>query len=157
MFDENWLKEYQRRQKQYIADAKKKNESAQQSQDYIIDSYNSTYNLRNSIKLDKCDTAKTKSKYGAIKTEIDGIKFDSKKESDYYLDLKLRLTAGDIKGFCRQAQFILAPGLSYKADFIVFNNDNTAEIIDVKGYITEVYDVKRKVFNDKFNLEIKEV
>ena len=96
-------------------------------------------------------------KYHNRKVEIDGIKFDSKKEADYYSELKLRLKAGEIKGFCRQAEFILAPNLRYKADFIVFNNDGTAEIIDVKGFKTQVYKDKKKVFEDKFNLKIKEV
>ena len=32
-----------------------------------------------------------KSKYGAIKTQIDGITFDSKKEADYYAELKLQV------------------------------------------------------------------
>lgn len=98
-----------------------------------------------------------KSKYGANKVEIDGIKFDSQKEADYYSELKLRLAAGEIKGFCRQAEFVLAKNTRYKADFIVFNNDGTSEIIDVKGFKTDVYKLKKKLFEDKFNLKIMEV
>ena len=98
-----------------------------------------------------------KSKYNANKVEVDGIKFDSKKEADFYNELKLRLSAGDITGFCRQAEFVLAPNLRYKADFVVFNNDGTSEIIDVKGMQTQVYKDKKKVFEDKFKLKIKEV
>ena len=79
------------------------------------------------------------------------------KEANYYEELKLRLKAGEIKGFCIQPTFILAPNLKYKADFIVFNNDGTSEIIDVKGMKTKEYIVKKKVFEDKFNLKIKEV
>lgn len=75
-----------------------------------------------------------KSKYNAKKTNIDGNTFDSEKEANYYCELKNRLQAKDIKGFCLQPVFILAPGLKYKADFIVFNNDNTTEIIDVKRF-----------------------
>ena len=78
-----------------------------------------------------------KSKYGAVKTSVDGQTFDSKKEADYYCNLKLRLQAGEIKGFCLQPVFILAPGLKYKADFIVFHNDGTSEIIDTKGFKTK--------------------
>lgn len=100
---------------------------------------------------------KNKSKYGAIKTSIDGHTFDSQKEADYYCNLKLRLQAKDIRGFCLQPVFILAPGLKYKADFIVFYNDGTQEIIDVKGFKTKEYIAKKKVFEDKYNLEIKEV
>lgn len=107
---------------------------------------------------DSTNTASTKkSKYGANKVEVDGIKFDSKKEADYYSELKLRLIAKDIKGFCRQPEFILAPNLRYKADFIIFNNDGTSEIIDVKGMQTQVYKDKKKVFEDKFDLKIMEV
>lgn len=75
-----------------------------------------------------------KSKYGAKKTSIDGHVFDSKKEAEYYQELKLKLRAGAIKGFCLQPIFILAPDLKYKADFIIFNEDGTYEIIDVKRF-----------------------
>lgn len=109
--------------------------------------------LRDNTKMEQL----SKSKYNNRKVEADGIKFDSQKEADYYCELKLRLVAREIKGFCRQAEFILAPNLRYKADFIVINNDGTAEIVDVKGFKTDVYKAKKKVFEDKFNLKIKEV
>ena len=98
-----------------------------------------------------------KSKYKAKKTSIDGHSFDSIKEANYYEELKLLLKAGEIRGFCIQPTFILAPNLKYKADFIVFNNDGSSEIIDVKGMKTKEYIIKKKVFEDKFNLKIKEV
>ena len=97
------------------------------------------------------------SKYHNKHVTVDSINFDSQREADYYCELKLRLKAGEIKGFCRQAEFILAPNLRYKADFVVFNNDGTSEIIDVKGMQTDVYKLKKKVFEDKFDLKIKEV
>ena len=97
------------------------------------------------------------SKYKANKTSIDGHTFDSQKEADYYCELKCRLQAKDIKGFCLQPTFILAPNLKYKADFIVFNNDNSVEVIDVKGFKTKEYITKKKVFEDKYNLKIKEI
>ena len=74
-----------------------------------------------------------KTKYRANKTSIDGHTFDSKKEAEYYCELKYRLQAKEINGFCLQPTFMLAPGLKYKADFVVFNSDNTYEIIDVPG------------------------
>lgn len=98
-----------------------------------------------------------KSKYGAVKTKIDGRTFDSQKEAEFYAELKLRLKAGEIKGFCLQPIFILAEDLVYKPDFIIFNNNNIAEIIDVKGFKTKEYTVKKKIFEDKFKLKIKEV
>ena len=98
-----------------------------------------------------------KSKYKANKTSVDGHTFDSQKEADYYCELKMRLNSNDINGFCLQPTFILAPGLKYKADFIVFNKDNSCEVIDVKGFKTKEYITKKKVFEDKFNLSITEI
>ena len=98
-----------------------------------------------------------RSKYGAVKTSIDGYTFDSKKEADYYCELKLRHQCGDIKGFCMQSTFPLATELKYKADFIVFNNDGSTEIIDTKGFRTKEYIVKKKVFEDKYKLKIIEI
>lgn len=98
-----------------------------------------------------------KAKYRSYKTSIDGHTFDSLKEANYYNDLKLRLKCNDIKGFCLQPTFILAPGLKYKADFIVFNKDNSTQVIDVKGFKTKEYIAKKKVFEDKYNLKITEI
>ena len=103
------------------------------------------------------DGKKRKSKYRANKVSIDGHTFDSQKEADFYCELKLRLKSEEINGFCLQPIFILAPGLKYKADFIVFNKDNTTEVIDVKGFKTKEYIAKKKVFEDKFNLKITEI
>lgn|SRR5574341_70292 len=41
----------------------------------------------------------SRNKYGNIKVEYDGIKFDSKKEMAFYQSLILRKKAGDIKDF----------------------------------------------------------
>lgn len=114
---------------------------------WSIEDYNNYKNTKNI----------RKSKYRANKTSIDGHTFDSQKEANYYCELKLKLQAKEIKGFCLQPTFILAPGLKYKADFVVFNDDNTYEVIDVKGFKTKEYIAKKKVFEDKFNLSIKEI
>ena len=98
-----------------------------------------------------------KAKYRAQKTSIDGHTFDSKKEAEYYCELKNRLKANDIRGFCLQPIFILATGLKYKADFIIFHNDDTTEIVDTKGFKTKEYIAKKKVFEDKFHLKITEI
>ena len=103
------------------------------------------------------DSKKRKSKYRANKVSVDGHTFDSQKEADFYCELKLRLKSEEINGFCLQPIFILAPGLKYKADFIIFNKDNSTEVIDVKGFKTKEYIAKKKVFEDKFNLKITEI
>ncbi len=103
------------------------------------------------------DNKNRKSKYRANKVSVDGHTFDSQKEADFYCELKIRLQAKEIDGFCLQPIFMLAPGLKYKADFIVFHKNGNAEVVDVKGFKTKEYIAKKKVFEDKFNLKITEI
>lgn len=107
-----------------------------------------------------------KPKHNNNRVKVDGFLFDSQLEADYYSNLKLQLKAGVIRGFCRQPEFVLTSGMPenniepmiYKADFIVFNLDGTTEIVDTKGFITDVYRNKKKVFMEKYpGLEIREV
>ena len=100
---------------------------------------------------------KKKSKYRANKVSVDGHTFDSQKEADFYCELKIKLQAKEINGFCLQPIFMLAPSLKYKPDFIIFNKDGSCEVIDVKGFKTKEYIAKKKVFEDKYNLKITEI
>jgi hypothetical protein len=111
---------------------------------------------------------KTKHKYGAQRTEIDGITFDSKSEASYYSQLKLLQRAGEVKDIILQPRFTLLEsfkkngkkfrGIEYVADFWVTYKDGRREIIDVKGKKTELYIVKRKWFESKYpDLTIREV
>lgn len=97
-----------------------------------------------------------RAKYNNRKTWVDGLCFDSQKESEYYSKLKLLLRAKAIKGFCLQPQFVLVEGneveraITYKADFIVFHNDGRSEIIDVKGFESEQWKRTFKQFRLKY-------
>lgn len=110
------------------------------------------------------DKPKKKGKYNAKITHIDGICFRSQKEANYYIELKLRLQAGDIKAFCLQPKFVLVEGneqdqaITYSADFIVFNNDGTADIVDTKGYESAAWERTYKMFRLKYpNIELQVV
>ena len=118
---------------------------------------------RGRIKSPKVPAPAKESKYHSNKTEVDGIKFDSRKEADYYRQLKLRKQAGDIVGFELQPAYELQPGyvrdgkkirpIVYVADFKVTNTDGTETVVDVKSYITEknpVYRLKRKMLLYKY-------
>lgn len=107
-----------------------------------------------------------RSKYGSRKIEIDGHVFDSKKEGEYYQQLKLRKMAGEIKDFELQPEFTLQEGfkkngktyreIKYIADFKVIYPDGRVEIVDIKGYETKEFRLKRKLFEYKYpNLELK--
>jgi len=97
-----------------------------------------------------------KNKYGARKVTVDGIKFDSQLEADYYCNLKLLQRAGQILGFCRQARFVVTEGTDkrrpteYVCDFVVFYPDGRTTIVDTKGVETEVFKIKRKAFAEKY-------
>lgn len=103
-----------------------------------------------------------KQKYRNNRVNVDGILFDSQKEADRYSELKLLLKSGIIRGFCRQPEFILVEGnevdkaIKYKADFIVFYPDGSAEIEDTKGYETQEWKRTYKMFRLKYpDLELK--
>jgi hypothetical protein len=95
-----------------------------------------------------CD--KKKNKYRNTKTEVDGIKFDSKKEANRYKELKLLLKAGHIGLFQRQVRYELNEGgthsLAYIADFVYFDVATGKTIVeDTKGYRTKEYLKKKRL------------
>lgn len=108
-------------------------------------------------------------KYGNKPTVVDGIKFDSKKEAAYYTDNLLpRKASGQIESINLQVRYILQDGfkkngvyfrpITYIADFVLTKRTGGVEVIDVKGMKTEVYKLKRKLFEKKYpDLTIKEV
>lgn len=92
------------------------------------------------------DKKPKKQKYNNKIVEVDCIKFKSQFEADYYSKLKLRKRAGEIAGFGRQIHFDLGAGVDYVADFVVWNKDGTAEVIETKGFMTDLAAVKIKFF-----------
>lgn len=92
-----------------------------------------------------------------------------KKNGKYYKQLKLMERQGLIKDIKLQVKFELQPkykkngktirAINYIADFTYFDvNKGKTIIVDTKGYRTEVYKLKKKIFEYKYpDLEIKEV
>ena len=103
-----------------------------------------------------------RSKYGAKKKTIDGIRFDSTAEAEYYLVLKSRQQAGDITRLILQPRYELQPRtilpdrntvinpIDYIADFEVTYPDGHIEVLDVKGKETETYRIKAKMFQARY-------
>ena len=100
---------------------------------------------------------KKRPKYNAKKTVVDGIKFDSKKEAAYYVELKLRKRAGEIVFFLRQVPFHLPGNTVYRVDFQEFHADNTVHFIDVKGYSTKGFIRAKKQVEAIYPVEIEVV
>lgn len=110
--------------------------------------------------ISKPAVAPKESKYHNQKVEIAGQKFDSKKESRDWLKLKSMEDSGLIKNLRCQVPFELQPkyttrdgrkirAISYVADF-VYERDGSIYVQDSKGARTDVYRLKRKMFEYKY-------
>lgn len=106
------------------------------------------------------------SKYGNRMTCADGIKFDSKKESLRYLELKMLERAGIISNLRLQVPYVICPSVIlngrkqrpviYKADF-VYVGENGQEIVeDAKGCRLPMYVLKRKLMKHVYGIEVVE-
>ena len=106
-------------------------------------------------------------KYHNKKIYYDGHWFDSEKEKSYYIKFKLMQNTGEIHNLTLQVEFELQPvfklknkmyrSINYLADFTYYDKDNNYHIIDIKGYKTEVYKIKKKLMAYKYDIEIEEI
>ena len=99
-------------------------------------------------------------KYKAIKTEVDGIMFASKKEAMRYKELKFLRSQYRISDLILQPKFpVEVCGkkiCTYVADFLYHENGQKI-IEDVKGVKTPVYRLKKKLVEAIYNITINEV
>lgn len=119
----------------------------------------------NDFKAKKTEPPKEKkNKFGAIKTTVDGIVFDSKLESERYKELKYLEKSGEISGLQRQVEFVLIPKseygrtISYVADF-TYTQDGKFIVEDTKSKATKtaVYRLKKRLVAEKYKILIHEV
>ena len=107
-------------------------------------------------------------KYGNSITEVDGIRFDSEKEADYYWDLHWLMREGTVKEVELQPKFVLQPGykregkkirpIIYKADFKVTEAGGHVYYVDTKGMKTPVYLLKKKMLLYRYpDIDFREV
>lgn len=101
------------------------------------------------------------SKYNAIKTEIDGFIFDSKREARRYSELALLEKAGEIRSLCLQPVFpIVINGkkiCKYIADFKYITNAGRIVVEDAKGVKTKEYRIKKKLVKAVYGFDVVEV
>ena len=125
-------------------------------------------------------------KYQAIKTCVNGIEFDSRKEARRYQELLLLQRAGVIQDLRMQEKFLLIPSqfetidtgevyksgskkgtpktkevciekpVVYVADF-VYTKDGEIIVEDTKGFKTKDYIIKRKLMLYTHGIRIREV
>lgn len=119
-------------------------------------------NERLSSKEYQAQSSKPKrNKYGAKRTVVDGILFDSKAEASYYSMLKMREKAGDVSAVELQRPFsLLGPKgeliCTYKADFCFWDHKaDKFRVVDVKGVETSVFKLKRKMMKILLGIEVE--
>lgn len=96
-------------------------------------------------------------KYGAKKTVVNGIMFDSKHEAERYIELKYLERIGEVRDLQLQVPFELIPAqkdekgktleraVFYIADFVYFDKDGNLVVEDAKGMKTDAYKLKKKM------------
>ena len=100
-------------------------------------------------------------KYGNRKVTVDGMKFDSRHEANYYFSVLLpRRMAGELVLLARQVPFDLPGGIRYIADFVTVDTEGRVEVIDAKSAITKknrTYINKKKQMRAVWRIDILEV
>ena len=91
-----------------------------------------------------------RNKYNAQPTYRDGMRFDSKKEAEFYDMLKLQKESGFVVLFLRQSRFDLPGNIKYTCDFQVFYSDGTVKFIDVKGFSTKSFLRSKKMVEELY-------
>jgi hypothetical protein len=112
---------------------------------------------------------RTHQKYGNVKTEVAGEKFDSKAEARRWVDLQWLEKAGKIRDLRRQVKFVLIPAQkrpsggterekAYVADFVHVDVETGRTIVsDVKGAEPAVWALKRALMLYVHGVEIEVV
>ena len=100
------------------------------------------------------------SKYRAKRT--DG--YASKREAKYAADLKLLHSQGAISNLNEQVSYTLLPAcegysrpLRYISDFTYLDTEGVVHVVDVKGFKTEKYKIKRRLMWQLLGIKIEEV
>lgn len=97
-----------------------------------------------------------------------GVKFDSYHEAERYVELRMMERAGVIHDLRLQVPYILQESytrsdgrkireIKYIADFVYEDKEGRTHVEDAKGVRTEVYKLKKKLFEKRFCTVIEEV
>lgn len=102
-------------------------------------------------------------KYGNVRVNICGERFDSKREAARWKELQIMARAGEISDLRRQVRFELIPkqdgerAVSYVADFVYRDKGGNEIVEDAKGARTREYIIKRKLMLWRHGIRIREV
>ena len=122
---------------------------------------------------DRAGEGKARNKYNAKKTEVNGIRFDSKKEARRYEQLMLLLQAGKIRELKLQRDYTLQEAytdvngtrwraIRFRADFSYEEQDEHGAWVEIvedvksKATKTRVYAIKKKLMQDIHGVRVRE-
>ena len=103
-----------------------------------------------------------RAKYGNTKTEREGIRYDSAKESRVLADLETLERAGHIRDLRRQVKFAIVIDGIHVCDYVadaVYMEGARRVVVDVKSEATRklpVYKLKRKLMAAVLGIEVEE-
>ena len=101
-------------------------------------------------------------KYGSVKQTYKGYSYMSKKEANKAFELDLLVKAGEVISWERQVKIPLRVNnqliCNYYVDFLVHWKDGTEEYVEIKGFKTDLWRIKWKMFEalykDKPNIKL---
>lgn len=109
----------------------------------------------------------TRVAYNKVKKVFyDDIKFDSKAEVAYYKHLLKEKEKGNVVSFELQKKYVLMDkyrhpktdkavrAITYTPDFEVTYPDGKIEVVDIKGFQTEVFKIKMKLFMERYKVPL---
>lgn len=89
-------------------------------------------------------------KFNATRTEYNGVVYDSKLEAAAAEMLDLMKLGGLVTRWERQVKFELHAELIYRADFQVWYAKGRPRVIDMKGYPTPDFKLKKRLFESLY-------
>lgn len=98
-------------------------------------------------------------KYKAKPVNIDGIRFDSTAEALHYMDLKLLERTKDITGLQVHPRYPITinkqPICIVELDFVYRDKQGMPHIVDIKGHMTALSNLKRKMVEAAYGIKVE--
>jgi hypothetical protein len=94
-----------------------------------------------------------RTKWGNVRTKYNGATYDSKGEAEFAQRLDLLKEAGAIHDWRRGKDWLLLEPpneIKYRPDFEVWVTPDDFRLIDFKGALTDVFELKAKLFKARY-------
>jgi len=110
--------------------------------------------------IQQAEGAERPSKYRNRKTTVDGIRFDSKREAQYYSSLKQLERAGQVFEVELQKPYALTVNgqlvCTYRCDFAFYDAiQKRNRVVDIKGVATKDFNIKRKLMRAIYGIDVE--